>query len=132
GAVSWYNDSKGTNVGAAIAALQGLDRGDATRTVLIAGGDCKDADFAPLAPVLERCARALVMLGRDAAAVAAVAPAALAAVRAADMDDAVAKAAGLARRGDRVLLSPACASFDMFDDYAQRGDRFKQAVRRLV
>ena len=130
--VCWYNDSKGTNVGAAIAALQGLDRGDATRTVLIAGGDCKGADFAPLAPVLERRARALVLLGRDAAAVAAVAPPALAAVRAADMDDAVAKAAGLAQRGDRVLLSPACASFDMFDNYAQRGDRFKQAVRRLA
>jgi UDP-N-acetylmuramoylalanine--D-glutamate ligase len=130
--VRWYDDSKGTNVGAAIAALQGLDRGDETRTVLIAGGDCKGADFAPLAPALGRCARALVLLGRDAAAVARVAPAGLATVRATDMDDAVAKAAGLARRGDRVLLSPACASFDMFEGYAQRGDRFKQAVRRLA
>jgi UDP-N-acetylmuramoylalanine--D-glutamate ligase len=131
-AVRWYDDSKGTNVGASIAALQGLDRGDETRTVLIAGGDCKGADFTPLAPVLARCARALVLLGRDAAAVAAIVPAALATVHAADMDDAVAKAAGLARRGDRVLLSPACASFDMFEGYAQRGDRFKQAVRRLA
>jgi len=130
--VSWYNDSKGTNVGASIAALQGLDKDDETRTVLIAGGDCKGADFAALGPVLARCARGVVLIGRDAPAIAAVVPASVSQVAARDMDDAVAKAASLARPGDRVLLSPACASFDMFSDYRQRGDRFTQAVRRLL
>lgn len=130
--VAWYNDSKGTNVGASIAALQGLDLGDASRTVLIAGGECKGADFRALGPVLARCARAVVLIGRDAADIAAVVPAAVPRANAKDMDDAVAQAAGLAQPGDRVLLSPACASFDMFTGYAQRGDRFMQAVRRRV
>jgi len=132
GGVSWYNDSKGTNVGASIAAMQGLDKNDATRTVLIAGGDCKGADFAALGAVLARCARGVVLIGRDAPAIAAVVPATVAQMAARDMDDAVAKAASLARPGDRVLLSPACASFDMFSDYRQRGDIFMQAVRRLA
>jgi UDP-N-acetylmuramoylalanine--D-glutamate ligase len=130
--VAWYNDSKGTNVGASVAALKGLDRGDASRTVLIAGGDCKGADFSALGRVLAHCARAVVLIGRDAPAIAAVVPASVEQMVAGDMDDAVAKAAQLARPGDRVLLSPACASFDMFSDYAQRGDRFMQAVRRLA
>jgi UDP-N-acetylmuramoylalanine--D-glutamate ligase len=131
GGVSWYNDSKGTNVGAAIAALQGLDRGDGSRTVLIAGGDCKGADFAPLTEVLAATARAVVLIGRDAAMIAASVPASVPMVSASDMDDAVEQAAALAHRGDRVLLSPACASFDMFSDYAQRGDHFMRAVRGL-
>jgi len=130
--VSWYNDSKGTNVGASIAALRGLDRADTTRTVLIAGGDCKGADFAPLAAVFEACARGLVLIGRDSAEIAAVAPATVPVLIAKDMDDAVAKAAAMAMPGDRVLLSPACASFDMYSGYAQRGDRFMQAVRRFA
>lgn len=131
-AVSWYNDSKGTNVGASIAALQGFDCGDQTRTVLIAGGDCKGADFTPLVPVLEQCARGVVLIGRDAGDIARVAPDSVPCELASDMDDAVKKAAGLARAGDRVLLSPACASLDMFDNYAQRGDHFMQAVRRWL
>lgn len=130
--VSWYNDSKGTNVGASIAALRGFDCGDQTRTVLIAGGDCKDADFTPLTPVLAQCARGVVLLGRDADEIASVIPESVPWVRANDMDDAVENAAKLASAGDRVLLSPACASFDMFSGYAQRGDRFIQAVRRLL
>ena len=130
--VRWYNDSKGTNVGASIAALQGLDYRDDTRNVLIAGGDCKGADLAALTPVLAACARAVVLIGRDAGLVAAAVPTAVTSVHAADMDEAVTKAAGLARAGDRVLLSPACASFDMYSGYAQRGDRFMQAVRRLA
>ncbi|MCB1723299.1 MAG: UDP-N-acetylmuramoyl-L-alanine--D-glutamate ligase [Chromatiaceae bacterium] len=128
--VTWYNDSKGTNVGAAIAALRGLDRGDDSRTVLIAGGDCKGADFRDLAPVLERHARAVVLLGRDAPAIAAVVPAGIDRIDAEDMDNAVALAAERARRGDRVLLSPGCASFDMFSGFVERGERFMQAVRR--
>jgi UDP-N-acetylmuramoylalanine--D-glutamate ligase len=131
-AVNWYNDSKGTNVGASIAALRGLDRADATRTVLIAGGDCKGADFAPLAAVLAACARGLVLIGRDSAEIATLAPPSMPTATARDMDDAVAKAAAMALPGDRVLLSPACASFDMFTGFAQRGDRFMQAVRRFA
>lgn len=127
--VRWYNDSKGTNVGAAIAALEGLHRDDATRTVLIAGGDCKGAVFAPLPPVLERCARGVVLIGRDAGDIAAVLPQVLAPEFADDMRDAVARAAAMAQPGDRVLLSPACASFDMFSGFAERGERFMQAVR---
>jgi len=130
--VRWYNDSKGTNPGAAIAALRGLAETGAGRTVLIAGGDCKGADFTPLTSVLADCARAVVLIGRDSAAVAAVLPEGLPQSTAVDMDDAVAKAAALAHAGDRVLLSPACASFDMFSGYAQRGDRFVQAVRRRL
>jgi len=132
GGVRWYNDSKGTNVGASIAALQGLDRGDDTRTVLIAGGDCKGADFSALTAVLDTCARAVVLIGRDAESVAAMVPSSMDKVIAADMDEAVARAVEMARPGDRVLLSPACASFDMFSGYAQRGVRFMQAVRRLA
>lgn len=130
--VRWYNDSKGTNVGASIAAMEGLHRGDETRTVLIAGGDCKGADFSALTPVLRGCARAVVLIGRDAASIATVVPESIERVLATDMDEAVARAAERALPGDRVLLSPACASFDMFSGYAQRGDRFMQAVRRLA
>lgn len=130
--VRWYNDSKGTNVGATLAALRGLHRDDGSRVVLVAGGECKGADFSPLGPVLADCARAVVLIGRDAKRIGAVIPASVAFEYAEGMDDAVDRAARLARPGDRVLLSPACASFDMFDDYAQRGDRFMQAVRELA
>lgn len=128
--VAWYNDSKGTNVGACVAALRGLDRGDASRTVLIAGGDCKGADFSALGPVMGECARAVVLIGRDAPVIAAVVPEGMDKINASDMDDAVNKAAALARPGDRVLLSPGCASFDMYSGFAQRGELFMQAVRR--
>jgi UDP-N-acetylmuramoylalanine--D-glutamate ligase len=131
-AVRWYNDSKGTNAGASIAALEGLHKGDETRTVLIAGGDCKGADLSALTPVLSACARAVVLIGRDAASVAAAVPDSIKRVMAADMDEAVMRADEMALPGDRVLLSPACASLDMFSGYAQRGDRFMQAVRRLA
>jgi UDP-N-acetylmuramoylalanine--D-glutamate ligase len=130
--VTWINDSKGTNVGAALAALQGLQAGDASRTVLIAGGDAKGADFAPLTPVLAECARAVVLIGRDAGRVAAAVPDGLPREFASDMDDAVVRAARLAQPGDRVLLSPACASLDMFSGYAERGETFVRAVRRVV
>ena len=130
--VCWYNDSKGTNLGASIAALHGLHRGDASRTVLIAGGDCKGADFSAFTSVLQSCARGVVLIGRDAERIAAAVPESVPSVRARTMDDAVARAAAMALPGDRVLLSPACASFDMFTNYAQRGERFVQAVRRLA
>ena len=124
--VLWYDDSKGTNVGATAAALDGMDR----PVVLIAGGDAKDADFSPLRGAVERRARAVILIGRDAPLLAAALEGAAPIEHAADLDTAVTRAAALARRGDAVLLSPACASFDMFRDYHERGDVFAAAVRK--
>ncbi len=129
--VKWYNDSKGTNPGATIAALQGLHAGDASRTVLIAGGECKQADFSELAQVIGDTARAVVLIGRDRQQIASLLDADTHVVEARSMDEAVARAAELALPGDRVLLSPACASFDMFDGFEHRGAVFKQALGRL-
>ena len=128
--VRWYNDSKGTNVGATAAALDGLVSGDSDgRVVLIAGGDCKGADFSELAPVAARTARALVLIGRDAPMIEVALRGRVPMVKARDMAEAVAMAAGQARPGDAVLLSPACASFDMFNNYMHRGDVFCKAVK---
>lgn len=131
--VRWYNDSKGTNVGASIAALEGLksEQGD-DRTVLIAGGDGKGADFSPLAAVVAETARAVILIGRDAPLIAQALENTVPLFTAADLDEAVVLAAAQAKPGDRVLLSPACASFDMFRDYQQRGELFMEAVRRLT
>lgn len=126
--VRWYDDSKGTNVGAALAALRGLGR----PAVLIAGGDGKGQDFTPLAPAVSAHARAVLLIGRDAPLLeAALAASAVPLERCATLEEAVARAAGLAREGDAVLLSPACASFDMFRDYRHRGEAFAAAVRAL-
>jgi UDP-N-acetylmuramoylalanine--D-glutamate ligase len=130
--VRWYNDSKGTNVGASIAALEGLDMADGSRSILIAGGDCKGADFSPLAALLPAYVRALVLIGRDASHIDEAVDGAVSSVSAVDMNDAVRLAAGLAHPGDRVLLSPACASFDMYENYMQRGEAFMEAVGRLA
>jgi UDP-N-acetylmuramoylalanine--D-glutamate ligase len=131
--VRWYDDSKGTNPGATVAALEGLVPVGAThRAVLIAGGDGKGADFSPLAPAVERAARAVVLLGRDAPRIAEVLKGLAETRRARDMDEAVALAAEIAQRGDCVLLSPACASFDMFKDFQHRGRAFSEAVRSLA
>jgi UDP-N-acetylmuramoylalanine--D-glutamate ligase len=131
--IRWINDSKGTNPGATVAALAGLvpdpKRG---RAVLIAGGDCKDADFSPLPEAVRRAARAVVLIGRDADDIAAALADTVPLHRAADLDEAVRQAAALAQPGDCVLLSPACASFDMFDDYRHRGRAFAEAVARWV
>jgi len=129
----WYNDSKGTNPGATVAALEGLaPPGSGRRVVLIAGGDAKGADFAPLAAAAERSARAVVLIGRDAPRLAEALGDRVPVFRARDMDEAVQNAADQAAPGDDVLLSPACASFDMFADYEQRGEAFVAAVRRLL
>ncbi|WP_341645832.1 UDP-N-acetylmuramoyl-L-alanine--D-glutamate ligase [Thauera sp. SDU_THAU2] len=126
--VRFYDDSKGTNVGATVAALDGFDR----PVVLIAGGDGKGQDFSPLAPAVAGGARAVVLIGRDAARIeAALAGAGVPLEHAADLDAAVGRAAELAQQGDAVLLSPACASFDMFRGYAHRAEVFIAAVRRL-
>lgn len=125
--VFWYDDSKGTNVGATLAALQGLPG----KTVLIAGGIGKDADFAPLGPAIQTKARAVVLIGRDAPLIAQVVDASVPVYYAQSMKEAVQMAADCALAGDNVLLSPACASFDMFKNYNHRGDVFSAAVRSL-
>ncbi|MGQ0657044.1 MAG: UDP-N-acetylmuramoyl-L-alanine--D-glutamate ligase [Chromatiales bacterium] len=125
--VDWFNDSKGTNVGATVAAILGLAEG--RRVVLIAGGDGKGQDFAELAEAAAGRLRAAVVMGRDGPAIERALSPRVPVLRAGNMDDAVAQAAGLAARGDAVLLSPACASFDMFRDYAHRGEVFTRAVQ---
>jgi UDP-N-acetylmuramoylalanine--D-glutamate ligase len=126
--VDWYDDSKGTNVGATVAALSGLGR----PALLIAGGDGKGQDFVPLAPAVAAHARTVLLIGRDAPLIErALAGTGATLERCASLEQAVARAAGLASAGDAVLLSPACASFDMFRDYRQRGEVFAAAVRAL-
>jgi UDP-N-acetylmuramoylalanine--D-glutamate ligase len=130
--VRWYDDSKGTNVGSTVAALAGLAHGGA-KVVLIAGGEGKGQDFSPLKGAVARSARALVLIGRDAPLIeAAVAGAGVPLLRAASMEEAVALAGDAARPGDAVLLSPACASFDMFRNYKHRGEVFHLAVQRRL
>ncbi|SDH53908.1 UDP-N-acetylmuramoylalanine--D-glutamate ligase [Pseudomonas flavescens] len=130
--VSYYDDSKATNVGAALAAIEGLGADIAGKLVLIAGGDGKGADFSSLGkPVAAHC-RAVVLLGRDAERLAAVLEAVVDIVRVDSLQAAVEQAAALAQRGDAVLLSPACASLDMFKNFEERGRLFAQAVEALV
>lgn len=126
--VTFFDDSKGTNVGATVAALTGMSR----PVVLIAGGDGKGQDFTPLRAALAARARAVVLFGRDTEAIASVVEGCVPVTRARDMDDAVHSAYALSEPGDAVLLSPACASFDMFRNYAHRGEVFVAAVRKLV
>ena len=126
--VVYYDDSKGTNVGATLAAVSGASQ----PLVLIAGGDGKGQDFAPLAAALEAKARAVVLLGKDAALMEQALMGKTTVRRVADMDAAVVAAAELAQPGDMVLLSPACSSLDMFDNFEHRGRVFAAAVRRLA
>jgi UDP-N-acetylmuramoylalanine--D-glutamate ligase len=126
--VTYYDDSKGTNVGATVAALDGFDR----PVVLIAGGDGKGQDFTPLAGPVKARARAVVLIGRDAPAVeAALRSTGVPLQRADSLPEAVRACAALAQPGDAVVLSPACASLDMFRNYAHRAEVFIDAVRRL-
>ncbi len=125
--VNWYNDSKGTNVGATLAALMGMPG----PIVLLAGGLAKGGDFSPLKPVLADKGRALVLFGQDAGLIEKAVSGSVPVHHAEDMDDAVGQAATAAQPGDTVLLSPGCASFDMFSGYEHRGDSFIEAVRRL-
>ncbi len=129
GGIDFIDDSKGTNVGATLAALRGLDR----RVVLIAGGDGKGQDFRPLVPAVGSHARAVVLIGKDAAQLAAaLEPSGVPLSYADSMVSAVTQAAGLAEPGDVVLLSPACASLDMFEDYRHRARVFTDAVEDLA
>ena len=128
GGVRFVNDSKGTNVGATLAAVSGL----AGPLVLIAGGDGKNQDFDELRPACRGKVRHVVLIGRDAPRLAAAFDGVCTSERAADMRAAVTAARAAAQPGDTVLLSPACASLDMFRDYAHRGDEFAAAVRSLA
>ncbi|MDO5623896.1 MAG: UDP-N-acetylmuramoyl-L-alanine--D-glutamate ligase [Pseudomonadota bacterium] len=128
GSVEYFDDSKGTNVGATVAALQGL--GAERRLVVILGGDGKGQDFSPLAEPVSRFVRAVVLIGRDGPRIGeALAHTGVPLWQAEDMDAAVTQARAQAQAGDAVLLSPACASLDMYRDYAHRADAFRVAVR---
>jgi UDP-N-acetylmuramoylalanine--D-glutamate ligase len=129
GGVTFYDDSKGTNVGATVAALSGMSE----PVVLIAGGDGKGQDFSPLKSACAKQARAVVLIGRDARRIeTAVAGCGVPLIQARDMDEAVVLAFSLAQSGDAVLLSPACASFDMFRNYEHRAQVFVTAVQKLI
>jgi len=126
--VLFLDDSKGTNVGATVAALAGMRQ----PVVLIAGGDGKGQDFSPLAPAVKARARAVILIGRDAEQLArAIAASGVPVERAAGMEEAVQAAFRASRAGDAVLLSPACASYDMFRSYVHRAEAFVAAVGRL-
>ncbi len=125
--VSYVNDSKATNVAAAIASVESVDG----TIVLIAGGVGKGADFSTLAVALRNKLRAAVLIGEDAQALAAALETVGPVSFASDMEDAVRQAASIAEYDDTVLLAPACASLDQFSNYAERGDAFADAVRRL-
>jgi UDP-N-acetylmuramoylalanine--D-glutamate ligase len=128
GGVEWFDDSKGTNVGATVAALNGLSR----RAVLILGGEGKGQNFAPLVPAIRARARQVLLIGRDAALIEkAIASSGVPLEQIESMEKAVLRAAQIAVTGDAVLLSPACASFDMFRDYRHRGEVFAAAVKGL-
>ena len=128
--VEYINDSKGTNVGATVAAIESLvpEQG---KMILIAGGDGKGADFAPLAEPVRRHCRSVVLIGRDAEAIARALGNDVETIQAGSLEEAVTVARLQARTGDRVLMSPACASFDMFRDYNDRGDQFRELAGAL-
>ena len=132
--VEYYDDSKGTNVGATVAALNGLGHGGKpNRLLLIAGGEGKGQDFAPLAEPLAKYGRAVFLIGRDAGAIrSAVTDSGVELIDCATLEEAVEKAGAMAQGGDAVLLSPACASFDMFRNYGHRAEVFVDAVRELA
>jgi UDP-N-acetylmuramoylalanine--D-glutamate ligase len=126
--VTFYDDSKGTNVGATVAALNGM----AQKVVLIAGGDGKGQDFSPLRPAVQDHARAVVLIGRDGPKIGAALEGCAPLLPVGSMEDAVRLGFEQAQPGDAVLLSPACASFDMFRNYEHRAQVFVEAVRQLA
>jgi UDP-N-acetylmuramoylalanine--D-glutamate ligase len=129
--VEYFDDSKGTNVGATAAALEGL--GAERKLVVILGGEGKGQDFSPLAEPVSRHARAVVLIGKDAPLIrSALQASQVALLDAASMQEAVSLAAAQAHTGDAVLMSPACASFDMFDNYEHRAQVFCDAVQALA
>lgn len=129
--VEFYNDSKGTNIGATLAAIQGLAR-DPHQLIVILGGEGKGQDFTELAPALKAINSQVVLIGRDAPLIEQALQQATKITHANSMQDAVNKSFALAKEGDAVLLSPACASFDMFKHYEDRGEKFCAAVQELI
>ncbi|SEK99854.1 UDP-N-acetylmuramoylalanine--D-glutamate ligase [Atopomonas hussainii] len=129
--VTYYDDSKATNVGAALAAIEGLGADIDGKLLLIAGGDGKGADFSPLAPAVKAHCRAVVLLGRDAELLEAALADGCELIRVNTLEEAVGACAERAQRGDAVLLSPACASLDMFRNFEERGQVFARAVEGL-
>jgi UDP-N-acetylmuramoylalanine--D-glutamate ligase len=135
GGVTYFDDSKGTNVGATVAALTGLGLQLQGKLLLIAGGEGKGQDFTPLAAPVARHARAVLLIGKDAEAIRVALAGQVGLVElieCSSLDDAVEQAAALAQAGDAVLLSPACASLDMFRNYVHRAEVFVDAVRELA
>ena len=130
--IAWINDSKGTNVGATLAAIEGLGPTLEGRLVLLAGGVGKGADFTPLAAPVARHAREVVVFGADAERLAAAIEAGVTVTRVDDLAAALARAHAIARPGDAVLLSPACASLDQFPHYMARGDAFRDWVVKTL
>lgn len=126
--VTWVNDSKATNIGACIAALQGYTH----KVILIAGGDAKGADMNELTPAIKEKAKSVVLMGKDAALIKQAINGCVPVYSAENMAQAVQIAAGLADAGESVLLSPACASLDQYKNYQDRGDKFTKAVLALV
>ncbi len=129
--VKWINDSKGTNVGATEAAIEGMGSHLNGKLILIAGGVGKNADFRPLLATMEKYVRHVVLIGEEATALAQLISDRLPISMASSMEEAVQQAAAAAHVNDCVLLSPACASFDMFKDYAHRGDVFMRIVQAM-
>jgi UDP-N-acetylmuramoylalanine--D-glutamate ligase len=129
--VTWYNDSKGTNVGATLAAIDGLGPEIAGKLVLIAGGVGKNADFSPLVPAMAKYVRTVILIGEAAEVLAEVLNDRVDIRFADSMDEAVQLADAVALPGDSVLLSPACASFDMFNNFEHRGNVFSEIVKGL-
>lgn len=129
--IPYFNDSKGTNVGASIAAIRGLCGESGRKLIVIAGGEGKGAEFSSFGNTLAEHARAVVLIGVAANEIEASVAGRIPVLHAGSMQDAVMQAAALAQAGDAVLLSPACASFDMFRSYAHRGDVFSECVTAL-
>ncbi len=126
--VIWVNDSKATNVGACVAALQGYQH----KVILIAGGDAKGADMRGLADVVKNNVKAIILMGKDANFIEQALKDSVPVHRAETIEQAVTIAAMLAKAGESVLLSPACASLDQYKNYQERGDKFSSAVRKLA
>lgn len=131
-AVAWYNDSKGTNVGSTLAAINGLGNATSGKVVLIAGGVGKGQDFSPLSQPMEQFGRALVLIGEDGDKIGKAVSNTVPHIFAASLQEALEKCQAVAQSGDAILLSPACASFDMFKNYEDRGNQFAAAVRHMV
>ncbi len=127
--VDWYNDSKGTNVGASIAAIKGLGKTAKGKVILIAGGVGKQADFTSLRSAVSQYVKTVLLLGRDAPQIAQALEGTCHILHTKDFYEAVEQAHQLASSGDVVLLSPACASFDMFEGFDKRGEAFMKTVR---